>query len=213
MTGPATAQVVVPDMKLPPMTPTPCRVKMTPARVMSDPAAASRIRVTTSVRSAGPGHRGVGRMVSAAAAVTILLLIDMPAPPARAAPRGSRAAMYRKSPHPHRFRRYWPAGVDQGPVRGGLAGGEAVQEQGFGQAGALEGDQVQALVGAVGAGVGVLHAGDEDLGVREALRVGGHERDRAADPDVQGGPAPGLRQGLAGRLVGLAAGPDGERGG
>ena len=50
MIGPATAQVVVPDMKLPPMTPTPCRVKMTPARVMSDPAAASRIRVSTSVR-------------------------------------------------------------------------------------------------------------------------------------------------------------------
>ena len=50
MIGPATAQVVVPDMKLPPMTPTPCRVKTTPARVMSDPAAASRIRVSTSVR-------------------------------------------------------------------------------------------------------------------------------------------------------------------
>src|SRR5580692_2574107 len=50
MTGPATAQVVVPDMTLPPMTPTPCRAKMTPARVISDPAAASRIRVSTSVR-------------------------------------------------------------------------------------------------------------------------------------------------------------------
>jgi hypothetical protein len=32
MIGPVTAQVVVPDMKLPPMTPTACRVKMTPAR-------------------------------------------------------------------------------------------------------------------------------------------------------------------------------------
>jgi hypothetical protein len=50
MIGPATAQVVVPDMKLPPMTPTPCRVKTTPARVMSDPAAASGIRVSTSAR-------------------------------------------------------------------------------------------------------------------------------------------------------------------
>jgi hypothetical protein len=50
MIGPATAHVVVLDMKLPPMTPTPCKVKTTPARVMSDPAAASRIRVSTSVR-------------------------------------------------------------------------------------------------------------------------------------------------------------------
>jgi hypothetical protein len=50
MIGPATAHVVVPDMKLPPMTPTPCKVKTTPAKVMSDPAAASRIRMSTSVR-------------------------------------------------------------------------------------------------------------------------------------------------------------------
>ena len=32
MIGQATAHVVVPDMKLPPIAPTPCRVKMTPAR-------------------------------------------------------------------------------------------------------------------------------------------------------------------------------------
>src|SRR5579859_860173 len=50
MTGPATAQMVVPDMKLPPMTPTPWRAKTTPATVMRDPATASRIRGGTSVR-------------------------------------------------------------------------------------------------------------------------------------------------------------------
>lgn len=57
ITGPATAQVVVPDMKLPPMTPTPWRVKMTPARVMSNPAATSRILVVMDI-PAPPGAAG-----------------------------------------------------------------------------------------------------------------------------------------------------------
>jgi hypothetical protein len=42
ITGPATAQVVELDMKLPPMTPTPWSVKMTPASVMRSPRPTSR---------------------------------------------------------------------------------------------------------------------------------------------------------------------------
>jgi hypothetical protein len=60
MIGPATAHVVVLDMKLPPMTPTPCRVNTTPARVMSDPATASKIRVTTSAGCEAVEEQGFG---------------------------------------------------------------------------------------------------------------------------------------------------------
>src|SRR5260221_4010738 len=98
--------------------------------------------------------------------------------------------------------RVWP--VADGPESAALrygsfswssAGlGEPVQQQGLGQAGPLERGQVQALVRAVGPGVRVLHAGDEDLGVGEDLGVAGDEPDRAAAADVHGGRSPRLPQ-------------------
>ena len=69
---------------------------------------------------------------------------------------------------------------------------EVAEQQGLGQAGALERGQVQARLGAVRPGVRILHPGDEDLRRRFPGRVGGNERDGAARADVQGGPPPGL---------------------
>ena len=66
------------------------------------------------------------------------------------------------------------------------------QQQGLGQAGPLEGRQVQALVGTVRPGVGVFHPGDEDLRVREETGVGGDEGDGSARAGGDGQPPPGL---------------------
>ena len=54
---------------------------------------------------------------------------------------------------------------------------------------------------------GSSNSGDQDLGVGEALGVGGHERERAAGIDVEGGPAPGLRQGPPRGLAGAGRSP------
>src|SRR5207244_2569545 len=69
---------------------------------------------------------------------------------------------------------------------------------------------VQALVRAVRPGIGVLDAGDEDLGIGKGRRVGGDERDGAADADVHGGPPPRRGQGRVGGPVGRPAGPRGK---
>src|SRR5947207_3941647 len=45
ITGPATAQKLTPDMTLPPRTPTPCRVKTTPAIMRRNPAPTSTTRL------------------------------------------------------------------------------------------------------------------------------------------------------------------------
>ncbi len=78
---------------------------------------------------------------------------------------------------------------------------QPVQQQGLGQTGPLERGQVQALVRAVRPGVGVLHAGDEDLGVGEDLSVAGDERDRAAAANIDGRRSPGLGESPARGLV------------
>ena len=80
--------------------------------------------------------------------------------------------------------------------------GEVAEEEGLGQADLRELAEVQALVGAVGAGVGVLDAGDQDGRVGEAVGELLDERDRPTDPDVdrigavprlcEGGPREGL---------------------
>ena len=57
ITGPATAQKVTPDITLPPRTPTPCRVKMTPASVTRTPTPTSttRLMMPPLSRVTGPG--------------------------------------------------------------------------------------------------------------------------------------------------------------
>src|SRR5215469_5820122 len=76
---------------------------------------------------------------------------------------------------------------------------DVAQQQRLGQAGPLEEAQVQALVGAVGPGVGVLNAGDEDLRVRNQPGVAGDERNGAADADIDRGPPPCLGERRVGR--------------
>src|SRR6478735_10086009 len=58
---------------------------------------------------------------------------------------------------------------------------EVAEQQRLGLDDLLELGEVQPLVGAVGAGVGVLDAGDEHAGLRERLEELGDERDRATD--------------------------------
>ena len=76
----------------------------------------------------------------------------------------------------------------------------------------LELSEVQRLVGAVGAGVGVLDTGDDDRGLGEALDEAGDEGDRATDPDVDRIGAPGVREGGAGLVVGGTVGLGREAG-
>ncbi len=69
--------------------------------------------------------------------------------------------------------------------------------------------EVQALVGAVRAGVGVLDAGDQHAGLGERLEELGDERDRAADAHVDRlGAVPGLGERGAGGVVRRAGGVD-----
>ena len=84
------------------------------------------------------------------------------------------------------------------------------QQQRLGQARPLEHRQVQALVRAVRPGVGILDPGDEYLGIGKGRRVGGDERDRAADADVHGGPSPRGGESRVGGPVGRPAGPGGK---
>jgi hypothetical protein len=78
---------------------------------------------------------------------------------------------------------------------------EAGEQHGLGDAHLLELPEVQRLVGAVGPGVGVLHAGHEDGGVRELLGEGRDERDRPADTDVHRLHAPRVVEGRSGLVV------------
>ena len=69
--------------------------------------------------------------------------------------------------------------------------------------------QVQALVGAVGTGVGVLDAGDQHAGLGERLEELRDERDRAADAHVdRAGAVPGLGERVARGVVRRAGGVD-----
>src|SRR3954451_4732704 len=75
--------------------------------------------------------------------------------------------------------------------------GEIRQEERFGETDSLELGQVEALVGPVGPGVGVLDAGDQHAGLRERAQEQLDERDRAADSHVNRcDPVPGLGEGV-----------------
>ena len=86
---------------------------------------------------------------------------------------------------------------------------EVAQQQRLGEHDLLELGEVQALVGAVGARVGVLDAGDQHAGLREGLEELGDERDRAAHAHVDGCRAvPGLGERRARSVVRRSAGVD-----
>src|SRR5215218_1814078 len=88
--------------------------------------------------------------------------------------------------------------VETESVSGVLSGSriarvEPSEEQRFGEECTLEDAEMQRLVRAVRTGVGVLDARHEDLRLGELVDELRDERDGAADADLDGGLAPGIR--------------------
>src|SRR5215471_20894757 len=151
-------------------------VRRSSNRALSDSVArASALRSLTQSRAAAPVTSSSHWYRSASGTACASLILQVCRPGASAAAKG---------PGP-------PAGT---AGRSALPAGrrDVAQQQRLGQAGPLEDAQVQALVGAVGPGVGVFNTGDEDLRVRNEPGVGGDERNGAADADIDRGPPPRL---------------------
>src|SRR5882757_7241909 len=75
---------------------------------------------------------------------------------------------------------------------------EICEQHGLGEDRALENSEMQGLVRAVRAGVGILDPRDEDLGGREYLNEIRDEGDGTADPRLDRRLAPGLAHGILG---------------
>src|SRR6516165_7029823 len=182
ISGPSIAQVVVPDMKLPPMTPTPCRVKTTPVTMMSDPAPISRTRVIKDIRCL-PMRQCSGNRAGAAS----LIFPNGPWPlPSRWAIMSMAASVIRRRLGGFRDSRRTGAGANRGGGGGpaAAAGRPAARAADRGRGGRVR-HRVHRGQLAVGADLlprGGRRAVDGDRPVRGA--------DRGADPgpDVHRGP-------------------------